>query len=319
MDNLDKITYDEIKHHGIKGQKWGVRRFQNKNGSLTSAGKKRYNDDEYDEERERLEQEIAARRGVKYVRKTKKEREAEDAENERQEKERRSKEDAAYKRTEDKMKEVDKKLQAKYDFNSSDDVDKYYKEYDEEWFKILYEERKKEGLSHTDLSDDELYHYGIKGQKWGVRRFQNSDGSLTNAGKKRYGTQENFEKQYPIDKKKSDISTINSGREAARNAKEINRNLKEIEREKLSKKQKKVNTQIEEAARDDARRMSDQELREAVNRLNMEENYTRMMANRNYIDVGESAASKFMDKATKALVVTEAALSIALIVRQLKN
>lgn len=31
-----------------------------------------------------------------------------------------------------------------------------------------------------------LYHYGIKGQKWGVRRYQNSDGSLTAAGKKRY-------------------------------------------------------------------------------------------------------------------------------------
>lgn len=32
-----------------------------------------------------------------------------------------------------------------------------------------------------------LAHHGIKGQKWGVRRFQNSDGSLTSAGKKRYG------------------------------------------------------------------------------------------------------------------------------------
>lgn len=29
-------------HHGIKGQKWGIRRFQNKDGSLTAAGKKRY-------------------------------------------------------------------------------------------------------------------------------------------------------------------------------------------------------------------------------------------------------------------------------------
>lgn len=29
-------------HHGIKGQKWGVRRFQNKDGSLTSAGRKRH-------------------------------------------------------------------------------------------------------------------------------------------------------------------------------------------------------------------------------------------------------------------------------------
>ena len=32
---------------------------------------------------------------------------------------------------------------------------------------------------------NELYHYGIKGQKWGVRRYQNKDGTLTEAGRKR--------------------------------------------------------------------------------------------------------------------------------------
>ena len=37
------------------------------------------------------------------------------------------------------------------------------------------------------VRSDELYHHGIKGQKWGVRRFQNKDGSLTPAGEKRYG------------------------------------------------------------------------------------------------------------------------------------
>lgn len=38
-----------LTHHGIKGQRWGIRRFQTKSGSLTPAGKKRYNDSDGDE------------------------------------------------------------------------------------------------------------------------------------------------------------------------------------------------------------------------------------------------------------------------------
>lgn len=36
--------------------------------------------------------------------------------------------------------------------------------------------------------EDSLYHHGVKGQKWGVRRYQNKDGSLTSAGKRRYAS-----------------------------------------------------------------------------------------------------------------------------------
>lgn len=38
------------------------------------------------------------------------------------------------------------------------------------------------------MQNSYLAHHGIKGQKWGVRRFQNEDGSLTPAGQKRYST-----------------------------------------------------------------------------------------------------------------------------------
>lgn len=50
-------------------------------------------------------------------------------------------------------------------------------------------------------SSNELYHFGIKGQKWGVRRFQNEDGTLTEEGKKRYS---NIYKQVELYNKTTD-------------------------------------------------------------------------------------------------------------------
>lgn len=41
---------------------------------------------------------------------------------------------------------------------------------------------------HSELDLTELFHHGIKGQKWGIRRFQNPDGSLTPEGKLRYNS-----------------------------------------------------------------------------------------------------------------------------------
>ena len=37
------------------------------------------------------------------------------------------------------------------------------------------------------VSDEALAHYGVKGQKWGFRRFRNEDGSLTSEGRDHYG------------------------------------------------------------------------------------------------------------------------------------
>ena len=41
-------------------------------------------------------------------------------------------------------------------------------------------------LAYRVTYSNELYHYGVKGQKWGIRRYQNPDGTLTEEGKIRY-------------------------------------------------------------------------------------------------------------------------------------
>ena len=81
----------------------------------------------------------------------------------------------------------------------------------------------------------ELYHHGILGQKWGVRRFQNADGSLTSKGRSRYA--KDVKKLY---KKSDKLSRIESKYEKSGNFmknKRIKRYIKKNEkyRSKYSK------------------------------------------------------------------------------------
>lgn len=61
-----------------------------------------------------------------------------------------------------------------------------YKENESKSKRELNKDRKRK-MTHSEARNDELYHYGIKNMKWGIRRFQNEDGSLTPAGEERYG------------------------------------------------------------------------------------------------------------------------------------
>ena len=78
----------------------------------------------------------------------------------------------------------------------------------------------------------ELYHHGIKGQRWGVRRFQNEDGSLTSAGRRRYTSKitEQYRKEYGENSKEYKRSKeldnkINEYRDNTSRGKAIAKNL----------------------------------------------------------------------------------------------
>ena len=63
------------------------------------------------------------------------------------------------------------------------------------------------------MQESYLAHHGIKGQKWGIRRYQNPDGSLTAEGERRYGSIEKFHKskdyrKYRKEQYKTNISKL---------------------------------------------------------------------------------------------------------------
>lgn len=239
---------DELMHHGVAGQKWGVRRFQNADGSLTNKGKLRYDVGKNSNKLTKVENYVAQQKQLK----------------ESQQKQRIM--DAVAKTKATKVpvfndgpsktsgggggSALEKK--AKYVEYSKDDPDfqfldkltekgdfEQYRLGDTEFFgfkgangnyviieedmkwelpegvtldgateildefgKRVQEARKNGDYSHVDWkkwadeavdkivnkkkSSGELMHYGILGMHWGIRRYQNENGHLTAAGKKRY-------------------------------------------------------------------------------------------------------------------------------------
>ena len=166
------------------------------------------------------------------------------------------------------------------------------------------------------MMSSELQHWGIKGQKWGVRRYQNSDGSLTPAGIKRYRDEAgDIDRRLNTNKREM---TADDYQNAIKKTKSVGEGIDSVR--KFNDDGKKLkDPAMERRIRKSTEQMSDKELQQRVQRLNMEDNYTRMMMHREHLQQGEDYVNKMLDVSATVVRGATTALTIALLVKQLKG
>lgn len=123
----------------------------------------------------------------------------------------------------------------------------------------------------------EIYHHGVKGQRWGVRRYQNADGSLTPAGRKR------------ADKLKQQYTELTG---------------KRLIRKPGLKSNKSTDTKEVVDTKKNVKDMTDNELREKTNRMRLENDYVTALKTMNDLNPKQVSKGKaFVDKTVSDVVM----------------
>lgn len=158
-------------------------------------------------------------------------------------------------------------------------------------FRLTLENRKEGGNNMWTYNyTTELWHHGIMGMKWGIRRYQNPDGSLTTAGKIRYGNKNRLEasvnkKAAKLQRKYNDLT----GKSIRQN------NAAKDKTEEEARKKDSKSKSISE--------MSSEELQAAINRINLEKTYLQAMesVNPRKVSRGQKFIDSFKDQAVNSI------------------
>lgn len=133
------------------------------------------------------------------------------------------------------------------------------------------------------LSDEELYHHGILGQKWGIRRYQNADGTLTSEGRERM-----LAKARKYESKAN--TTIGESNSAKRKRAKLNQKAKDARYEVKKSDLKKARLKkSENNAKRSVKDMSDDELKREIARAKLENEYNQLHPK--HVSAGQKFAS----------------------------
>jgi len=175
-------------------------------------------------------------------------------------------------------------------------------------------------FKHDAATEEFLAHWGIKGMKWGVRRYQNEDGSLTKAGQRRYArdVREKNDKELRTENQHNNLAINYDARRWVREDLERTKNLAN-DSSKLTKDTSNLIKSIfkeKQQSRLDLSDMSDDELRKRINRELLERQYNSTF-NPPTVNRGKEVALEILDITGNVLTVGGSAAALALGIRKL--
>jgi len=166
--------------------------------------------------------------------------------------------------------------------------------------------------NNTPVKD--LYHHGIKDQRWGIRRYQNLDGTLTEAGKRRYGSgsYDNQDNQLRFTNK--DGALTKEGSDYIGDVQKVS----QISSKTLRDAAKILETTPKsKRVKQDYSKMTNEELQQRVNRLNLEEAYGRLSGETTYKRTGAEWTREILQTAGATVGVVGGALGIYMALKHL--
>lgn len=131
---------------------------------------------------------------------------------------------------------------------------------------------------------EELTHWGILGMKWGIRRYQNPDGTLTEAGKKRYGSEDyqrsrsKSREEMTDDELKTAVNRLNNERQYEQYRKELDKKEPEVKNPlNDGKNRNRTAEEHKNITKFKAKNLTTEELNKAIDRLQKEKQYKQLV------------------------------------------